>query len=72
MLHAGAHWTADLNLISEGGDYPTPARAQAVFSRRFPTPESTLPYLHNPQKMLNHVYRDQPGNGPEESGDGYR
>jgi len=47
-------------------------RLMNVWPGRFPTLESAQPYARNPQKLANLVYADRMGNGPPESGDGYR
>ncbi|NBQ48148.1 MAG: glycoside hydrolase family 19 protein, partial [Sphingobacteriia bacterium] len=33
---------------------------------------SATPYARNPEKIANRVYANRMGNGPEESGDGYK
>ena len=43
-----------------------------TFKKYFPTIESATPYARNPEKIANRVYANRMGNGPEESGDGYR
>ena len=44
----------------------------ATWPKRFPTEESAAPYNRNPEKIANKVYSDRMGNGPEESGDGWK
>lgn len=44
----------------------------ATWPKRFPTEESAAPYHRNPEKIANKVYCDRMGNGPEESGDGWK
>ena len=41
-------------------------------ARRFPTLASAEPFANNPEKLANKVYANRMGNGPPESGDGYR
>ena len=43
-----------------------------TFKKYFPTIESATPYARNPEKIANRVYANRMGNGPEESGDGYK
>lgn len=43
-----------------------------VFSKYFPTIELANEYARKPEKIANRVYANRMGNGPEESGDGWR
>jgi len=43
-----------------------------VFPKYFPTDELAKQYEKKPEKIANRVYANRMGNGPEESGDGYR
>jgi len=43
-----------------------------VFKKYFPTLESAASYAKKPEKIANKVYANRMGNGPEESGDGYK
>lgn len=52
--------------------YYTPVRLCQVWPRRFPTLAAAEPYARNPEKLGNLVYANRLGNGPPESGDGYR
>lgn len=45
---------------------------QRVFGRYFPTPEIALDFARQPEKIANRVYANRLGNGPEESGDGWK
>jgi putative chitinase len=47
-------------------------RLRQVFPRQFPNDEIAQSYAHNPEKIGNLVYANRAGNGPEESGDGWR
>jgi len=47
-------------------------RIMKVWPSRFPTLESAKPYAFNPERLANRVYANRMGNGPEESGDGFR
>ena len=53
-------------------NYSTAARIHTVFPSKCPTVASAQPYVHNPQKLANHVYAGRLGNGDEASGDGWR
>lgn len=60
------------NQLQENLRYSTPQRLMKVWPKRFPTIESALPYVQNPERLANKVYALRMGNGPESSGDGYR
>ena len=63
--------SAQMNRLEENLNYSR-RRLQAVWPRRFPDAESTLKYGHNPERLANKVYANRLGNGPEQSGDGFR
>lgn len=48
------------------------ARIREVWPTRFPTVSSAEPFAHQPEKLANRVYSNRMGNGPPESGDGFR
>lgn len=48
------------------------ARICAVWPSRFHSVAEAAPYAGNPEKLANRVYANRMGNGPPESGDGYR
>jgi putative chitinase len=43
-----------------------------TWSKRFPTLEIATQYERKPEKIANKVYADRLGNGPEESGEGFK
>jgi putative chitinase len=65
------HESARFTRLEENLRYTKPERLQQVWPRRFPTRESALPYVNNPEGLANLVYANRMGNGPTESGDGW-
>jgi putative chitinase len=63
--------SAQLNKVEENLSY-TPQRIITVWPTRFADLEAALPYGRNPERLGNKVYADRMGNGPIESGDGFR
>jgi len=59
-----------LSKLEEGLYYKTPGRLMATWPSRFPTLESELPYLRNPEALANKVYGGRMGN--VNPGDGWR
>lgn len=45
-------------------------RLQEIWPSKFPTLESTQPYIQNPEGLLNYVYANELGNGDSASRDG--
>lgn len=66
-----AHESSGLTRFEEGLNYSA-QRLVAVFPRRFPTLGDAQPYARNPMALANKVYANRMGNGPPESGDGYK
>lgn len=56
--------------ICENMNYSAPRLLQ-VFGKYF-TNEKATEYAHNPERIANLVYANRIGNGPEQSGDGFR
>jgi hypothetical protein len=54
----------------EGLNYSA-SRLIVVWPSLFRTEAEAAPYVHEPQKLANHVYAGVNGNGDEASGDGY-
>jgi putative chitinase len=66
-----AHETGGLTRSIENLNY-TAQRITEIWPTRFPTLDAAKPYANNPEKLANKVYANRMGNGPPESGDGYR
>lgn len=66
-----AHETGGLTRSVENLNYSA-KRITEIWPSRFPTLSSAAPYANNPEKLANTVYANRMGNGPPESGDGYR
>jgi putative chitinase len=73
-----AHFLAQCALESTGFtatvenlDYSTPQRILKVFGTHFHGIDP-VPFVHNPQKLGNHVYANRNGNGNEASGEGFK
>ena len=64
------HESSMLERLEEGLYYKTPGRLMAIWPSRFPTLESELPYLRNPEALANKVYGGRMGN--VSPGDGWR
>jgi putative chitinase len=67
-----AHESNEFKALIENLIYSTPERIYAVWPKRFPSIESARPYVRKPEDLANHVYAGRLGNGPQESGDGWR
>lgn len=65
------HESAGLTVTEERLSY-SPERLMAVWPRRFPTLASARACAGQPEKLASLVYADRMGNGPPESGDGWR
>jgi putative chitinase len=66
-----AHESGDFKFIKENLNYRAPS-LRKTFGKYFPTDEIAQQYANKPEKIANRVYANRMGNGPEESGDGYR
>lgn len=65
------HETGGFTIFEENLNYSA-ERLIVVFKKYFPTIEAAQQYARQPQKIANKVYANRNGNGPEESGDGWR
>jgi len=69
-----AHESGGFKAIKENLNYRA-ASLRRVFPKYFPTDEIANDYANRPNKqeaIANRIYANRMGNGPEESGDGYR
>lgn len=64
--------SAELTRVSENMNYSTAQRIADVFPSRFPNAAKAAPYVGQPERLANVVYSNRMGNGPVESGDGWR
>ena len=66
-----AHESGGFTAIKENLNYRA-ASLRKTFGKYFLTDEIAAQYANKPEKIANRVYANRMGNGPEESGDGYR
>jgi putative chitinase len=66
-----AHESGGFIFLSENLNYKWPS-LRRVFPKYFPTDDLAQAYEKQPAKIANRVYANRMGNGPEESGDGFR
>lgn len=66
-----AHESGGLSVIKENLNYSVQG-LRNVFPKYFPNDDIAKQYARKPEKIANRVYANRMGNGPEESGDGYK
>jgi len=66
-----AHESGNFTALHENLNYRA-VTLRKVFPKYFPTDEMATQYAQQPEKIANRVYANRMGNGPEESGDGFR
>lgn len=66
-----AHESQNFTRVRENLNY-RPETLMKTWKTRFPTLEKANQYAHNPEKLANFVYANRLGNGPVESGDGFK
>lgn len=71
FLSQTAHESGGFNFIKENLNYSAKG-LMTIFKKYFPTEDLAKQYERKPEKIANRVYANRMGNGPEESGDGYR
>ncbi len=65
------HESNQFNVLRENLSYSL-AGLKKTWPNRFPTDEAATPYVRDPQALANFVYASRLGNGPVQSGDGYK
>lgn len=71
FLAQTAHESGSFNFVKENLNYGAKG-LMTTFKKYFPTEDLAKQYERQPEKIANRVYANRMGNGPEESGDGYR
>jgi putative chitinase len=66
-----AHESGNFTALHENLNY-RPETLCKVFPKYFPNADIANQYAHQPEKIANRVYGNRMGNGPEESGDGFK
>ena len=69
-----AHESNNFTALEENLNYK-PASLRKIFGKYFPTDELAAEYCSKPNKqeaIANRIYANRMGNGPEESGDGFK
>jgi putative chitinase len=66
-----AHESGEFIFLKENLNYKA-ASLRKVFPKYFPTDELAAQYANKPEKIANRVYGGRMGNGPEETGDGFK
>ena len=66
-----AHESQGLTRLEENLNYSA-QRLRQIFPRRFPTDAAANAVARQPEKIANTIYANRIGNGPPESGDGFR
>lgn len=66
-----AHESGNFRLVRENLNYSGDALLK-IFPRHFKTRTDVVDYARRPERIANRVYANRIGNGPEDSGDGWR
>lgn len=66
-----AHESGQLRKMQEGLSYSAQG-LRKTWPGRFPTDAIAAAYAHRPEAIANKVYANRMGNGPEDTGDGWR
>lgn len=66
-----AHESGGFRALKENLNYKAESLVK-VFGKYFPNMDIANQYAHNQEKIANRVYGGRMGNGPEESGDGFK
>lgn len=65
------HESADFKFMQENLNYGAKG-LRSIFGKYFPNDELANSYQRQPEKIANRVYGNRMGNGPEESGEGWK
>ena len=65
------HESGNLRFVKENLNYSAQG-LRKTFPKYFPNDQLAMQYQRNPEAIANRVYANRMGNGPEESGDGWR
>ena len=71
FLSQSWHESAGLKYVRENLNY-SPANIMRVFGKYFTNLKMAIEYAYNSEKLSNYVYANRMGNGPPETGDGFR
>ena len=71
FIAQAAHESGGFTALHENLNYRA-VTLRKVFPKYFPTDEMAAQYAQQPERIANRVYANRMGNGPEESGDGFR
>jgi putative chitinase len=71
FLAQTAHESGGYNAVKENLNYSAKG-LMGIFKKYFPTEALAKQYERQPAKIANRVYANRMGNGPEESGDGFK
>jgi putative chitinase len=66
-----AHESNNFKTLEENLNYK-PETLMKVWPSRFPDLSTAMKYAHNPEAIANKVYGGRMGNGPEETGEGWK
>lgn len=66
-----AHESGNFRFLKENLNYKA-ASLRKVFGKYFPDDATAARYANKPEMIANRVYANRMGNGPEESGDGWK
>lgn len=72
MIGQCAHESMRFTRVAESLFYSTADRLLMIFPRHFRDAAHAADFTRNSEKLANHVYANRMGNGPPESGDGFR
>ena len=66
-----AHESGEFNFIQENLNYKAESLCR-VWPKYFPNMDVANQYAHKPERIANRAYANRMGNGPEDSGDGWK